>query len=87
MSKAQLLIEVDRATQIEIEELCMNQGLSISDYLVSLHKSAKGSSEVHVELTPEMKQFHDEFESNAKEGKPQDAPVMVRQKKSRGGKK
>lgn len=37
-SQIQLLITCDRSTQIEVEEICMNQGLSISEYFIRMHK-------------------------------------------------
>lgn len=91
--KVQLLIECDRASQIEIEEICLNKGFSISQYFLNLHKLntqegwTANDNLLSGQLTPEMKEFHDEFESKAQQGKPQAQPVMVRQKKSKGGKK
>jgi len=34
---AQLLITVSYADQVQIEELCTNRGMSISDYFISLY--------------------------------------------------
>ena len=33
-----ILIECDRQTQIEIEEICVNEGISFSKYFLDLHK-------------------------------------------------
>lgn len=35
--KVKMLIEVDRAMQIEVEEECTNKGISISKYFIDLH--------------------------------------------------
>ena len=37
MSKASFLIECDRKDQIDIEEKCTNDGITISDYFMRLH--------------------------------------------------
>ena len=39
----QLLVEVDRQTQIEIEEICLNEGLTLGQYVVNLHKKSQYS--------------------------------------------
>jgi hypothetical protein len=70
LEKVKLLIEVDRETQIEIEELCTNLGISISDYLVSLHKTNTSTGYLYCGpeiLDSEMKKFHKESESKANE--------------------
>lgn len=41
MSKAQLLIEVDLQTQVEVEELCTNQGITLSEYFTRMHAVCK----------------------------------------------
>lgn len=33
----QLLIQVNHIHQVEIEEICMNRGLTLSEYLIGLH--------------------------------------------------
>jgi hypothetical protein len=39
MSDISLMINVTRQQQVEIEEHCINLGLSISEYLLGLHKT------------------------------------------------
>ena len=80
MANVNLLIECDRATQIEIEELCTNRGLSLSGYLIGLHNSTQGKGEgkVYVEVM---------YDGKSEEIEQEKDPVMVRQRKSRGGKK
>lgn len=39
MSHSQILIDVSREIQIEIEDHCINEGYNFSDYFVSLHKA------------------------------------------------
>jgi len=41
MSDIKLLVEVTRDQQIEIEDLCTREGLSISKYFIGLHEGAK----------------------------------------------
>jgi hypothetical protein len=38
-SEIQFLFTCDRKTQIEIEEYCMNEGISISQYFIRLHQA------------------------------------------------
>lgn len=38
MSKANILIVCDREDQIQIEEICTNQGITLSQYFMDLHK-------------------------------------------------
>jgi|SRR5277367_1785365 len=95
LEKVKLLIEVDRKTQIEIEELCTNEGFSISNYFIRLHEAVKmgfinnfsNIIPVHpnVNLDPEMQKMHDEFESMAHERETKN--VSETKKKSKGVKK
>lgn len=39
MSGAKILIEVSHAQQVQIEELWMNEGLSMSEYFMRLHEA------------------------------------------------
>lgn len=41
MSKIQIMIEFDPKTQVEVEELCMNRGISYSQYFLQLHEDSK----------------------------------------------
>lgn len=41
MSDIQIIIECDRQTQIEIEEICINKGINFSQYFIDLHKNHK----------------------------------------------
>ena len=41
MSDIQIMIECDKQTQIEIEELCLNRGISYSQYFLELHHISK----------------------------------------------
>jgi hypothetical protein len=75
MSKVQLLIEVDRPTQIEIEEICLNEGVSLSEYVLNLHLKSKSATD------PEARAFFDKRDEEIKE------PEKQLQKKSKGIKK
>lgn len=75
MSKVQLLIEVDRPTQIEIEEICLNEGVSLSEYVLNLHLKSKSAT------YQEAKAFFDKRDGETKE------PEKQLQKKSKGIKK
>ena len=41
MNMVKLLVEVDRQTQVEIEEICINEGISLSLYFLMLHQESK----------------------------------------------
>jgi len=75
MSKVQLLIEVDRPTQIEIEEICLNEGVSLSEYVLKLHLQSKAES------YPDARAFFDKQDEETKE------PEKQAQKKSKGSRK
>lgn len=45
MSEIKLLVEVTRDQQIEIEDLCTREGLSISKYFMGLHEGHKRKEE------------------------------------------
>jgi hypothetical protein len=49
MEKTKLLIEVDRKTQVEVEEICINEGISMSDYFMRIHHEARCKSYPTVE--------------------------------------
>ena len=73
MSKVQLLIEVDRPTQIEIEEICLNEGVSLSEYVLNLHLKSKSAT------YPDAKAIFDKRDDETKEPE--------KQKKGKGNKK
>lgn len=72
MSEIQILITCERQTQIEIEEICMNQGIDFSQYFLNLHKlntlfekereRLKGIENCE-KFSPEMQETHEKFES------------------------
>jgi hypothetical protein len=49
--KAKMLIECDHKMQIEIEEYCINHGVSISNYFVGLHRAHQASIECNQVIT------------------------------------
>ena len=44
-----ILIQCPRATQIEIEEICINQGVDFSKYLLGLHNASKNITLTSIE--------------------------------------
>jgi hypothetical protein len=44
MSEVQILITFPGEEHIKIEEICMNEGLSFSDYFLALHKIRNGEN-------------------------------------------
>ena len=90
MTEVQMLITIDRKTQIEIEEHCVNHGISISTYVMTLHRTFGKLKDLEKDLDhrvrnslpQDMKKFHDKFESLA-----QKSSVPPTEKKPKGGKK
>jgi hypothetical protein len=70
MSDMKILIEVDRQTNIEIEEKCMNEGISISEYFVRLHKMNMSKGWV----AKGVQEFAEGFEKLAHHGKLEPLP-------------
>lgn len=61
MADMKILIEVDRQTNIEIEEKCMNEGITISEYFMRLHRA--NISERY--LSKGIQEFEEGFEKLA----------------------
>jgi hypothetical protein len=56
MENVKILIDCTRKVQIEVEEYCVNMGMSISDYFVSLHDAFQASYDDPVYKIPVEKQ-------------------------------
>jgi len=54
MSDIKLLVEVTRDQQIEIEDLCTREGLSISKYFIGLHEADKLKRAARNEIKKEL---------------------------------
>lgn len=65
MSGVQLLINVDQKEQIEIEELCINAGVTISDYFINLHRTNMVFE--HNKQKPSQNDCEDECKEKASE--------------------
>lgn len=72
MSDIKLLVEVTRDQQIEIEDLCTREGLSISGYFIGLHEGEKrkraARNEIKTNLpsediAPELKEALEEVDN------------------------
>ena len=84
VSTVKILLECDRQTQIDIEEICINEGINFSEYFLELHKSNMigRSQECCDSKVKSPEDFHKKFEALAKT----DAPIRE-EKKSKGAKK
>jgi hypothetical protein len=67
MSKAKILIEVDKQTQVDVEEYCMNAGISLSAYFNNLHKEFQKSVGNPIEPS---QTFEAQFQKAAQTGDP-----------------
>lgn len=57
MSKISIMIEVTREQQVDIEETCINEGISQSEYFKRLMEGYKSNSQIAINST-ESEEIH-----------------------------